>query len=306
MSQKNLSANHCTQANDTRSFCPSLLSDTATISVHSETDGTPSSIPVRPLPHSASTTQTMPSDSTPAPLLPCMPSCFPNPLPASSSHLPRSSIALSRFPDHIAHSLTPLPPLPSYPSASLYKKSIECHQTAPALPFPRSGSFPTRLYDTPVCISQVDIQIPLLVHSPAVCSYIPSAYGSTTSIARSPFPRGQVYPFYRPIVARYIPGTILQVQYLLRIRKRYYQRRISPYPLMRYIHSSLTFPIGTRYRSIHIYQRLFKFLFPSFYPYPSPHRVYALHEIPDIFRRKPPRKIPRRCWIRYPLRSHCI
>src|SRR3989337_4404348 len=86
MSQKNLSANHCTQANDIRSFCPSLLSDTATISVHSETDGTPSSIPVRPLPHSASTTQTMPSDSTPAPLLPCMPSCFPNPLPASSSH----------------------------------------------------------------------------------------------------------------------------------------------------------------------------------------------------------------------------
>src|SRR3990172_7174045 len=42
MSQKNLSANHCAQANDTRSFCPSLLSDTATISVHSETDGTPS------------------------------------------------------------------------------------------------------------------------------------------------------------------------------------------------------------------------------------------------------------------------
>src|SRR3990172_7296032 len=92
MSQKNLSANHCAQANDTRSFCPSLLSDTATISVHSETDGTPSpfsrgqvSIPVHP-PRPASTAQTMPSDSTPALLLPCMPSCFPNPLPASSSH----------------------------------------------------------------------------------------------------------------------------------------------------------------------------------------------------------------------------
>ena len=42
------------------------------------------------------------------------------------------------------------------------------------LPFPRSGSFPTRLYDTPVCISRVDIQIPLLVHSPAVCSCTPS------------------------------------------------------------------------------------------------------------------------------------
>src|SRR3990167_963966 len=89
MSQKNLSANHCAQANDTRSFCPSLLSDTATISVHSETDGTPSPfsrgqvlLPVFPLPHSASTTQTMPSDSTPAPPLPCMPTCFPNPLPA--------------------------------------------------------------------------------------------------------------------------------------------------------------------------------------------------------------------------------
>src|SRR3989338_4016874 len=136
--------------------------------------------------------------------------------------------------------------------------------------------------------------------------HIPSAYGSTTSIARSPFPRGQVYPFYRPIVTRYIPGTILQVQYLLRIRKRHYQRRISPYPLMRYIHSSLTFPIGTRYRSIHIYQRLFKSLFPSFCPHPTPHPVYALHETPDIFRRKPPRKITSRCWIRYPLRSHCI
>src|SRR3989338_4568700 len=136
--------------------------------------------------------------------------------------------------------------------------------------------------------------------------HIPSAYGSTTSIARSPFPRGQVYPFYRPIVARYIPGTILQVQYLLRIRKRYYQRRISPYPLMRYIHSSLTFPIGTPYRSVHIYQRLFKFLFPSFCPHSTPHRVYALHEIPDIFRRKPPRKITPRCWIRYPLRTQRI
>src|SRR3990172_7141582 len=34
--------------------------------------------------------------------------------------------------------------------------------------------------------------------------------------------------------------------------------------------------------------------------------VYALHETPDIFRRKPPRKITSRCWIRYPLRSHCI
>src|SRR3989304_257707 len=86
MSQKNLPAHHRTQANDTRSFCPSLLSDTATISVHSETDGTPSSIPVHPLPRPASTAQTMPSDSTPALLLPCMPSCFPNPLPASSSH----------------------------------------------------------------------------------------------------------------------------------------------------------------------------------------------------------------------------
>src|SRR3972149_630470 len=78
------------------------------------------------------------------------------------------------------------------------------------------------------------------------------------------------------------------------------------YPLMRYIHSSLTFPIGTRYRSIHIYQRLLKFLFPSFCPHSTPRRVYALHEIPDIFRRKPPRKITRRCWIRYLLRSHCI
>src|SRR3990167_4064178 len=176
MSQKNLSANHCTQANDTRSFCPSLLSDTATISVHSETDGTPSSIPVCPLPRPASTAQTMPSDSTPALLLPCMPSCFPNPLPASSSHLPRSSIALSRSPDRIAHSPTPLHPLPFYPSVSLYKKNIECHLSAPSLPFPRSGSFPTRLHDTPVCISQVDIQIPLPVHSPAVYSYTPSLF----------------------------------------------------------------------------------------------------------------------------------
>src|SRR3989304_9151657 len=93
MSQKNLSANHCAQANDTRSFCPSLLSDTATISVHPETCAPPSpfsrgqvSLPVHPLPRPASTAQTMPSDSTPALLLPCMPSCFPNPLPASSSH----------------------------------------------------------------------------------------------------------------------------------------------------------------------------------------------------------------------------
>src|SRR3972149_10399757 len=116
----------------------------------------------------------MPSDSTPAPLLPCMPSCFPNPLPASSSHLPRSSIALSRSPDHIAHSPTPLPPLPSYPSASLYKKSIECHLSEPSFPLPRSGSFPAPLPDTSSRISPVDIQIPLLVHSPAVCSYIPS------------------------------------------------------------------------------------------------------------------------------------
>src|SRR3990172_10904516 len=127
MSQKNLSANHCAQANDTRSFCPSLLSDTATISVHSETDGTPSpfsrgqvSLPVHPLPRPASTAQTMPSDSTPAPPLPCMPSCFPNPLPAPHripifmrTSLPRSSITLSRSPDRIAHSPTPpLPPLP--------------------------------------------------------------------------------------------------------------------------------------------------------------------------------------------------
>src|SRR3972149_11218051 len=65
--------------------------------------------------------------------------------------------------------------------------------------------------------------------------HIPSAYGSTTSIARSPFPRGQVYPFYRPIVTHYIPGTILQVQYLLRIRKRYYQRCISPYALYSFL-----------------------------------------------------------------------
>src|SRR3990167_8706505 len=104
MSQKNLSANHCAQANDTRSFCPSLLSDTATISVHSETDGTPSpfsrgqvSIPVHP-PRPASTAQTMPSDSTPALLLPCMPSCFPNPLPQPQPLYPRSPIVLSRLP----------------------------------------------------------------------------------------------------------------------------------------------------------------------------------------------------------------
>src|SRR3989304_3995191 len=48
-----------------------------------------------------------------------------------------------------------------------------------------------------------------------------------------------IYPFYRPIVARHVPRTIYHIQYLLRIRKRYYQRGISPYPLMRYIHSSL-------------------------------------------------------------------
>src|SRR3989304_1861413 len=86
----------------------------------------------------------------------------------------RSSIALSRSPDRIAHLPNPLLPLPFYPSASLCKKSIECRQTIPSLPFPHSDSFPLPLPDTSACIFQVDTQIPLPVHSPAECSCIPA------------------------------------------------------------------------------------------------------------------------------------
>src|SRR3989338_10931157 len=55
---------------------------------------------------------------------------------------------------------------------------------------------------------------------------------------------------------------------------------------------SRSFHIPDRYTShLHIYQRLFQFIFPSFCPHPTPHPVYALHETPDIFLLKPPRKI---------------
>src|SRR3990170_4375522 len=70
--------------------------------------------------------------------------------------------------------------------------------------------------------------------------------------------------------------------------------------------SGSRYPLSWHTPHLHIYQRLFQFIFPSFCPHPTPHPVYALHETPDIFRRKPPRKITSRCWIRYPLRSHCI
>src|SRR4030065_1826769 len=98
-------------------------------------------------------------------LLPCMPNCSTNPLTATSSHLPHSSTALLRSPDHTGR-LPTLPLLPpSCPSVSLYRKNTEYRQIIVSDLFPRSGSFSALSSDSSFRISPAYFHPDTLTHS---------------------------------------------------------------------------------------------------------------------------------------------